>query len=271
MPTKERWDNTGHRCLCWAETGVIGGARHREVLSRASVRTRRSARCWRDGGERRARLLRAEREEVDPRVQLPEALPTDEHLHPPLARIAHAVLGIKPDTRVLGRNQAHPLQLRKQVLALEDALAVDINTPLALRLALVGRQVRRGGRHVRIRPGLMEVPPQAGPEHHGDLASGRGRRLELIRARVRNGRNKQVVIAQTRFAEAVDVVAFRQLAGRVDVRVCGGGGEVVVLVVLAVEDDGPTGREDVLVGMQVVGFEVEAAEDGGDGEGLPVG
>jgi hypothetical protein len=45
---------------------------------------------------------------------------------------------------------------------------------------------------------------------------------------------------------------------------------VVGFIVLGVEDDGPARREDGVVGVEVVGLEGESAEDGLDGQGLPV-
>ena len=49
---------------------------------------------------------------------------------------------------------------------------------------------------------------------------------------------------------------------------------IVVVFVIAVgglEDDGPTGGEDGMVDVQVIGFEGEAGEDGGNSDGLSIG
>jgi len=125
----------------------------------------------------------------------------------------------------------------------------------------------------------VEVPPQRGPQHHGDLSRGTARGPEVIGGRVGDGGNEEMIVAEARSPEPVDVV-FLQHAwhfgpGRrvgVCLRVRGGGRlwHVIFLVIFAVEDDGPAGREDVVVEVEVVGFEVQPAKDGRDREGLAV-
>ena len=174
------------------------------------------------------------------------------------------------------------------MFALENPLAVDVDAPLALRLALVWRVCGRGRGEVRGGGGLVEVPPQTGPEHHGDLAGWGAGGFEVVAGGVRDGGDEEVVVPKARLPEAVHMVSlcgeffrfqFQRVGGwGVDIvhslRVGGGGGvrgDVVVFLVFAVQDDGPAGGEDGVVGAEVVGFEEEAAEDGLDGEGLSVG
>lgn len=53
---------------------------------------------------------------------------------------------------------------------------------------------------------------------------------------------------------------------------CGGGfGEVVFVIVLAVQDDGPSRREETVVSAELVGLELDATKHRRDGEGLAVG
>jgi len=86
------------------------------VLSRSGRRTWRK---WRvcDGRQR---------EQIGPRIQLPERPLTNEHFVP---SIASPVIKETANTGVFGRDETHSLQLLDQVLALEDALAIYINPP----------------------------------------------------------------------------------------------------------------------------------------------
>lgn len=74
------------------------------------------------------------------------------------------------------------------MLALEDAFLVDIDPPLALRLAGVGRGVRGSRPQLWLRLLLVEVPIQSRPQHHGYLPRGTRRRAELTRGGIGDGR-----------------------------------------------------------------------------------
>jgi hypothetical protein len=168
------------------------------------------------------------------------------------------------------------------MLALEDALPIDSNPPLAFRPALHWCRSGTGIRDLRFRLWLVEVPPQASPQHHRNTARRTRARLELGGVGVGDVAYEHVVVLETRLPEAVDVVFARWSLGTLDAGVIlhmetlgmrdrGGSGRVVVgFIVLGVEDDGPARREDGVVGVEVIRFEGEAAEDGLDGQGLPV-
>ena len=127
----------------------------------------------------------------------------------------------------------------------------------------------------------MEVPPQRRPKHHGYLPRGTTRRSEVGGRRVGDGGDEEVIISQARLPEAVYLVLLRLLwrclsSGR-SIWVCEGvscdgwlGVVVVVVVIFAVEYDGPAGWEDIVVRAEIVGPELDAAKHWGDGEGLAV-
>ena len=87
-----------------------------------------------------------------------------------------------------------------------------------------------------------------------------------------------MVVAESRAAVAVEMwpplLRRREFSARGGIGVGVGGSEVVfgfIVFVLAVDDNSPAGGEGVVVGVEVVGFELDAAKDGGDGQGLAIG
>lgn len=85
-----------------------------------------------------------------------------------------------------------------------------------------------------------------------------------------------MIIPEAGTFEAVEVALFREeclvgwggfcaFAGRL--RVCW----LIWLIVLAMEDDGPAGREHIVVRVQIVCAEVETAKDRRDAQCLPIG
>lgn len=111
-----------------------------------------------EGGIGRVRLLgRGESEEVSPGVHLPEATLRDEHLAPSFTRAG--IFWFQADAGIFRGYQAHALQLRQEMLAFEDALPVDVDSPLALRPSCFRGELARIIGEVRRRLSLVEVPP----------------------------------------------------------------------------------------------------------------
>jgi hypothetical protein len=105
------------------------------------------------------------------------------------------------------------------MLPLENTLPVDSNPPFALRSALHRCRGRSGIRDLRFRLWLVEVPPQASPQHHRNTARRAGAGLELGGVGIGNVADKHVVVLEARLAEAVDVVFASRSLGTLDARV----------------------------------------------------
>lgn len=126
----------------------------------------------------------------------------------------------------------------------------------------------------------MEVPPQRRPQHHGNLARRAARRTEVVGGRVGDGRDEEVIIPQGRSLEAMHMTLLwrsRTWAWVGHVLRIGGGmscgrgfGEIVLVIVLAVQDDGPSRREETVVSTELVRFELDTPKDRRDGKGLTV-
>lgn len=182
------------------------------------------------------------------------------------------VIGLCADGRVLGGDEAHALELLEQRATLEEAFALDIYAPVTFGLAR-----RRGiGGGVRLQTtvglGFVEVPPQRDPEHHGDLASGGADRLVVTAGWVDNVGDVEGVIAQGGGSEARKagtLLIIASPASSTTLFIVGVRGFGVWTV--CGEHDAPTRRHDGLAGVDIVGFEGEATEDGGDTEAQPVG
>jgi len=151
--------------------------------------------------------------QIDPRIELPESPPTDKHLRPALHR---TFILQCPYTGVLTRYQPHALQLGQHNLSLEYALSVYIDAPFSLRFPLIRCTLRQVIRYLQRRLRLMEVPVQRRPQHHSHLPRRRARRLELIAARERYGRNVEMV-----FREGGFLVPVYTSAGALRFFICG--------------------------------------------------
>jgi len=117
----------------------------------------------------------------------------------------------------------------------------------------------------------MEIPVERRPEHHGDLSGGARGGLEVIARGIRNRGYEETIIVESRVTERVDVSLFLFwcIAGLRILRI--GGLRMFVGVVFRLEVNGPPGGEDAGMDIEVIGFEEEAAEDGSDGQVLPIG
>lgn len=228
-----------------------------------------------------------EGEEEEAAGCLPEHLLRNKHVGPLAAQIvkrpAHG--------RVEAGNEAHALQLGQQVAASEHSISFNIDAPVTARPPVGGRASRIVGAWER--PGgrrLVKIPVEADPQHHGQLASGRGWLFVFGGRRVRDGRDVEAVIAQRRLGEGVDVwlvlvgsglissTSSRRralfvvcwLVNRHGIRVVAVAIASIILV-LGVDDYGPANGEGrVMVSVQVVALEEEARKDGLYGEGLAI-
>lgn len=143
-----------------------------------------------------------------------------------------------------------------------------MDAPVALGSAAYGGF--GGGFRVELEVGfgLVEVPGEGNPDHHGNLSGGRADGFIFGAGGVDDGGDVEAVLAQGWPDEA-------------------GGSRVVAVilpglaVVLSVlfwfwssvggNDNGPSGWKGGMLQAQVVGLEIDTAEYGGDGEGLAVG
>jgi hypothetical protein len=150
---------------------------------------------------------------------------------PSLAASSDTVFKVQSHRTVLGCDQPHALQFGQQILALEDSFPVYVYPPLALWLSSIGCIGGCSILELRLGLGLVKVPPQRRPEHHGDLARRTRWRAELMAAGIAYTADEEVVVLQGRALEAVDVLLFRgaqrwyrafRLMGmiRVELRVC---------------------------------------------------
>lgn len=95
-----------------------------------------------ESGIGRVRLLGGrESEEISPGVHLPEATLRDKHLAPSFT--CAGVLWLQADAGIFRSYQAHPLQLRQEMLAFEDTLPVDVDSPFPPRPSFLGGQLAR--------------------------------------------------------------------------------------------------------------------------------
>ncbi len=92
----------------------------------------------------------------------------------------------------------------------------------------------------------MKVPIQRNPEHHGDLPGRACGRLEVLRGRVRDGRDKEAVVLQCWSREGVYVWSCFRL-GASD-----GSPIPIMTAIFCVDDNGPAGRERALVRGELV-------------------
>lgn len=76
------------------------------------------------------------------------------------------------------------------MLALEYAFSIDIDDPLAPRLAILwsfgGSRIVQLWSWLR----LVEIPPQRSPQHHCYLSGRAARRLEFVRVWIGDHRNE---------------------------------------------------------------------------------
>lgn len=259
------------------------------VDGRAGTTSHRRSRHGREGP-----VVGLQREEEQVTWDLPEHALRDKHARPLVA----AVVGARSARSVCRGNQAHALQLRDQVAAAQHAVALDIDAPLAFGFRVVGRV--SGGDDIELgaRLGLVEVPVQRHPHHHGDLARGAGGGLEVGVGRVRDGRDEERVAVQRRAHKgthagfcprrrrprrsalvAVVVVFVVVAVAEVDAVCLVGIAAAAALVGLkgrldlffGVQHDVPADGEGVGVHVHLVALEAEAGEDGHDGEGLAIG
>lgn len=114
---------------------------------------------------------------------------------------------------------------------------------------------------------LMEVPPQACPQHHGYLPSRRGCGLEVAIARTRDGRYEEVVMIQSRLPVAVGMMSlWRLLLFIIIVNF-----RMVLVRIFGLQNDCPAGREDSVVNVQLICLKEETAKNRSHSEGLTIG
>lgn len=191
-----RWEVAAgdERPACCGGKGSLAPVDDAETAVSASGRAAAGGRV----GGRAVDGCEVEKEEA--RVDLPEAATTNKHLRP-----GAGLLGLNwlvADKGLLAGDQAHAFELLEQVPALEDAVALDVDAPVAFGSA-AGRGFGRGlGVELEIGLGLVEVPIEGDPDHHGDLPGGRAGGLVLRTGRVDNGGDVEAVLVQGRSDEA---------------------------------------------------------------------
>lgn len=199
-----RADITGmEQCLGWSQY-----SRTRQTISRRGRMTRLE---WGQRGRRRSASW-SEREKEQTRVDLPETASTDKHIGP-TARVS-CLHSLKPDGRVLARNQTHTFKLLQQVSTLENPFSPDIHTPLALRSSIKRCRARGSSFHMQVRLGLVEVPPQSRPKHHRNLTRWRHHRFIIAGRRIDNIGDIEAVAVQGGGCEAGDIIAVAATGGR---------------------------------------------------------
>lgn len=118
----------------------------------------------------------------------------------------------------------------------------------------------------------MKIPIQRRPQHHGYLSRRACGGFEIVTGRVRDGGYKEIVVAQRRFLEGMDMVPLLpRHAAEFHMFLPIAMERVLVAVVLGLDYDGPSCWKDVLVQIQLDRFEEVAAEDGLDGQVLSIG
>lgn len=132
-------------------------------------------------------------------------------------------------------------------------------------------RARRSCVQVKIGLGLVEVPPQGGPEHHRNLTRGRCHRFEVAGGRVDYIRDVEAVASQSGGSEAGDPIVI--IAAGISILK---PSPALLLrgtlgVLFTVNDDGPTWRESGALPIEVVGLESDPAEDGRHSKGEAVG
>lgn len=117
--------------------------------------------------------------------------------------------------------------------------------------------------------GLVEVPVERDPQHHGDLPRGASRGLEIRTGGVRHGGYEEPVIAKGGRLEGVGVRLLWPVPIVTIVLSC--RFIAVRLVVFSVEDHGPSYRKSAMVGIKLISLEEEPGEDRRYGKIPPVG
>ena len=118
----------------------------------------------------------------------------------------------------------------------------------------------------------MKVPTQRRPKHHRYLSRRTRRSFEIVTGGVRDRRYEEIVIAQSRLLEGMNVVSFlprhpTDLDMFLPIRTK----FVFVAIVLGLDYDSPSSREDIVVQIQLDRLEEEAAEHWNDSQVLSIG
>jgi hypothetical protein len=170
------------------------------------------------------------------------------------------------DSRIFAGDETHALQLGQHDLALENTLPVDVYAPFALGLASIGGVLGTRVCDLQCRFGLVKVPVQRRPQHHGDLAGWRRSRLELAAAGIRYGRDVEVVSIQGGLLEAVYATWWEQLLLILLLLLLFVRGQFI----LGVEHNSPA-RRKWRMRVDIARLEEEASKDRRDGKVLAVG
>lgn len=141
---------------------------------------------------------------------MPECPPTDKHLGP---TFRSSLFLCASYCRVFTRDQTHSLQLWQHNLALEDAFAVDVDSPFAPWLSCVCCVFGNSIGDLKCWLRLVEVPVERGPQHHGNLASRRGSSFEFATVGVRYGRYVEMIAIEGRGPVAVNVARRKRSGG----------------------------------------------------------
>lgn len=124
----------------------------------------------------------------------------------------------------------------------------------------------------------MKIPTQRRPQHHGDMARGRGGIFEVAAGRHRDGRDEERVALQRWLGETMGdgelLGGRRWLLPFPHVYFAPAADSLLVFgvkFVFGLEVDGPARWHGRLMQIEVIGFEGEAAKDGSHRVGLAVG
>ena len=98
----------------------------------------------------------------------------------------------------------------------------------------------------------MEVPIQRRPKHHCYLSCRARRRFEIVTGGIRDRRYEEIIIVQSRLLEGMNVVSFLPWhATEFNMLLPIMAKIVLVAVVLGLDYDSPSSREDIVMQIQL--------------------